>query len=97
MADRKHERELARLRAEPPAGQGSARAHPGADLARGAQRIGGRSLLRAFHAFRCLPFDVGVAVMVEQNRDLYVTSRQDAESLISDAAVRASSGAALRP
>jgi diguanylate cyclase (GGDEF)-like protein len=40
---------------------------------------------RAFPTlFRCLPFDVGVTVMVEQNLDLYVTSRQDAESLISD-------------
>jgi diguanylate cyclase (GGDEF)-like protein len=40
---------------------------------------------RAFPTlFRCLPFDVGVAVMLEQNLDLYVTSRHDAESLISD-------------
>jgi len=33
---------------------------------------------------RCLPFDVGVAVMLEQNLDLYISTRQNAESLISD-------------
>jgi diguanylate cyclase (GGDEF)-like protein len=44
---------------------------------------------RAFPTlFRCLPFDVGVAVMVEQNLDLYVMSRQDAEPLINDTLVK---------
>jgi len=43
--------------------------------ARGAQANGGDLFSRAFPTlFRCLPFDVGVAVMVEQNLDLYVTS-----------------------
>jgi diguanylate cyclase (GGDEF)-like protein len=40
---------------------------------------------RAFPTLlRCLPFDVGVAVMLEQNLDLYIATRQNAESLISD-------------
>jgi diguanylate cyclase (GGDEF)-like protein len=40
---------------------------------------------RAFPTLlRCLPFDVGVAVMLEQNLDLYIATRQDAESLIND-------------
>jgi diguanylate cyclase (GGDEF)-like protein len=40
---------------------------------------------RAFPTLlRCLPFDVGVAVMLEQNLDLYIATRQGAESLISD-------------
>jgi diguanylate cyclase (GGDEF)-like protein len=40
---------------------------------------------RAFPTlFRCLRFDVGVAVMLEQNLDLYISTRQGAESLVSD-------------
>lgn len=40
---------------------------------------------RAFPTLlRCLPFDAAVAVMLEQNLDLYLATRQDAESLISD-------------
>ena len=34
--------------------------------------------------FRCVPFDVAVAVMLEQNLDLYVTTREGADSLLSD-------------
>ena len=34
--------------------------------------------------FRCVPFDVAVAVMLEQNLDLYLTTRQEADSLLSD-------------
>jgi diguanylate cyclase (GGDEF)-like protein len=33
----------------------------------------------------CVPFDVAVAVMLEQNLDLYVATREGAESLVSDA------------
>lgn len=40
---------------------------------------------RAFPTlFRCLPFDVGVGVMLEQNLDLYISTRQGAEALVSD-------------
>ncbi len=40
---------------------------------------------RAFPTLlRCLPFDVGVAVMLEQNLDLYIAARENAQSLISD-------------
>lgn len=40
---------------------------------------------RAFPTLlRCLPFDAAVAVMLEQNLDLYLATRQNAESLISD-------------
>lgn len=34
--------------------------------------------------FRCVPFDVAVAVMLEQNLDLYLTTREGADSLLSD-------------
>jgi len=34
--------------------------------------------------FRCVPFDVGVAVMIEQNIALFVVTRQDAESFVND-------------
>src|SRR5687768_5978845 len=34
--------------------------------------------------FRCVPFDVAVAVMLEQNLDLYVTTREGADALLSD-------------
>ena len=34
--------------------------------------------------FKCVPFDVAVAVMLEQNLDLYVSTRDGAESLVSD-------------
>src|SRR6185503_7569719 len=33
---------------------------------------------------RCLPFDVAVAVMFEQNLDLYVATREGADALVSD-------------
>ncbi|HYC62640.1 MAG TPA: GGDEF domain-containing protein [Thermoanaerobaculia bacterium] len=40
---------------------------------------------RAFPTLlRCLPFEVGVAVMFEQNLDLYIASRENAEPLIND-------------
>ncbi|HKR66625.1 MAG TPA: diguanylate cyclase [Thermoanaerobaculia bacterium] len=40
---------------------------------------------RAFPTlFRCVPFDLGVAIMLEQNLDLYVVTRQDAESFVND-------------
>ncbi|MFP5246550.1 MAG: diguanylate cyclase [Thermoanaerobaculia bacterium] len=34
--------------------------------------------------FRCVPFEVGVAVMLEQNLDLYISTREGAEGLVSD-------------
>ena len=37
--------------------------------------------------FKCVPFDVAVAVMLEQNLDLYVSTRAGAESLVSDALI----------
>src|SRR5688572_25462110 len=40
---------------------------------------------RAFPTLlRCLSFDVGVAVMLEQNLDLYIATRENAQSLVSD-------------
>jgi diguanylate cyclase (GGDEF)-like protein len=40
---------------------------------------------RAFPTlFRCLPFDVGVGVMLEQNLDLYISTREGADALVSD-------------
>jgi diguanylate cyclase (GGDEF)-like protein len=40
---------------------------------------------RAFPTLlRCVPFDVGLAVMLEQNLDLYISPRQGAESLVND-------------
>ena len=43
---------------------------------------------RAFPTlFRCVPFDVGVAVMLEQNLDLYVVTAAGSEHLVSDALV----------
>ena len=36
---------------------------------------------------RCMRFDVGVAVMLEQNLDLYIATRKGAESLVSDALI----------
>ncbi|HUP61156.1 MAG TPA: GGDEF domain-containing protein [Thermoanaerobaculia bacterium] len=39
----------------------------------------------AFHTLlRCVPFDVAVAVMLEQNLDLYIATRAGDESLVSD-------------
>jgi diguanylate cyclase (GGDEF)-like protein len=35
--------------------------------------------------FRCVPFDLGVAVMLEQNLDLFVVTRANAESFVCDA------------
>ena len=44
---------------------------------------------RAFPTLlRCLPFDVAVAVMLEQNLDLYVTTRDGAEALVNDRLVK---------
>jgi diguanylate cyclase (GGDEF)-like protein len=34
--------------------------------------------------FKCVPFDVAAAVMLEQNLDLYVSTRADAEHLVDD-------------
>jgi diguanylate cyclase (GGDEF)-like protein len=34
--------------------------------------------------FKCIPFDVAAAVMLEQNLDLYVSTRQGSEALVSD-------------
>ena len=33
---------------------------------------------------RCVPFDVGLAVMLEQNLDLYIATREGAESFVSE-------------
>jgi diguanylate cyclase (GGDEF)-like protein len=44
---------------------------------------------RAFPTlFRCLKFDVGVAVMVEQNLDLYISTREGAEPLLDDQLIK---------
>ena len=40
------------------------------------------SAFRTLH--RCVPFDAAVAVMLEQNLDLYIATREGAESLVSD-------------
>lgn len=43
----------------------------------------------AFSAlFECMPFDVAVAVMLEQNLDLYVSTRADANSLVDEVLIR---------
>jgi diguanylate cyclase (GGDEF)-like protein len=43
---------------------------------------------RAFPTlFRCVPFDLGVAVMLEQNLDLFVVTRADAEPYVNDSLV----------
>jgi diguanylate cyclase (GGDEF)-like protein len=48
----------------------------------------GELFSRAFPTlFRCVPFDAGLAVMLEQNLDLYITTRAGADSLVSDALV----------
>ncbi|HEX8151481.1 MAG TPA: hypothetical protein VF698_00085, partial [Thermoanaerobaculia bacterium] len=40
---------------------------------------------RCFRAlFQCLPFDVAAGVMIEQNLDLYLATREGAEGLVSD-------------
>ena len=40
---------------------------------------------RAFPTlFRCVPFDAGVSVMIEQNLELYITTREGAASLVND-------------
>ena len=40
---------------------------------------------RAFATlFRCVPFDLGVAVMLEQNLDLYIITRRGAEALVNE-------------
>ncbi len=44
---------------------------------------------RAFATlFRCVPFDVAAAVMLEQNLDLHVSTRKDGESLLNDSFVQ---------
>lgn len=43
---------------------------------------------RAFSTLhRCIPFDAGVGVMIEQNLDLYVSTRHGADALVSDALI----------
>jgi diguanylate cyclase (GGDEF)-like protein len=43
---------------------------------------------RAFPTlFRCVPFDAGLAVMLEQNLDLYIVTREGAEGLVNDALI----------
>jgi diguanylate cyclase (GGDEF)-like protein len=37
--------------------------------------------------FRCVPFDVAVAVMIEQNLDFYISTRAGAEALVDDALI----------
>jgi diguanylate cyclase (GGDEF)-like protein len=37
--------------------------------------------------FRCVPFDVAVAVMIEQNLDVYISTRVGGESLVDDALI----------
>ena len=57
------------------------------ELTSGAVRSGSQRDLfaRAFPAlFRCLPFDAGLAVMLEQNLDLYVAAREGQASIVSD-------------
>jgi diguanylate cyclase (GGDEF)-like protein len=57
------------------------------DLTSGAVRSEsvGDLFSRAFPTlFRCLPFDVGVGVMLEQNLDLYISTREGADALVSD-------------
>jgi diguanylate cyclase (GGDEF)-like protein len=45
----------------------------------------GDLLARAFFTLhRCVPFDAGVGVMIEQNLDLYVSTRAGSEGLLSD-------------
>lgn len=45
----------------------------------------GELFSRAFPTLlRCLPFDAAVAVMLEQNLDLYISTRHGAESLVSE-------------
>ena len=45
----------------------------------------GELFSRAFPTlFRCVAFDVGVAVMLEQNLDLYITARASSVSLVDD-------------
>ena len=85
MSDESMSAELARLRAEhrqvrdllvliQELTSGAARSESAGDL-----------FARAFPTLlRCLPFDVGVAVMLEQNLDLYIAARENAQSLIND-------------
>jgi len=37
--------------------------------------------------FRCVPFDVAVAVMIEQNLDVYISTRVGGDSLVDDALI----------
>ena len=37
--------------------------------------------------FKCVPFDVAAAVMLEQNLDLYVSTRENAEALVDEALI----------
>jgi diguanylate cyclase (GGDEF)-like protein len=48
--------------------------------------------------FKCVPFDVAAAVMLEQNLDLFLTTREGADSLVSDkliAKIRATLSSAI--
>ena len=48
----------------------------------------GDLLPRAFHTlFPVVPFDVGIAVMIEQDLDLYITTRAASAGLVSDALI----------
>ncbi|MDQ3280360.1 MAG: GGDEF domain-containing protein [Acidobacteriota bacterium] len=85
MADEKTSEELARLRAEH---------RQISDLLVLIQELTSRAVRsesaeelfsRAFPTlFRCVAFDIGVAVMLEQNLDLYVTTRASTASLVND-------------
>ena len=37
--------------------------------------------------FRCVPFDVAAAVMIEQNLDFYISTRVGEEALVDDALI----------
>jgi diguanylate cyclase (GGDEF)-like protein len=53
------------------------RCHSTAELFRGAFET----------LFQCVPFDVAVAVMIEQNLDLYISTRAEGEALVDDALI----------
>ena len=85
MAEVDETRELERLRAEHR--QMSDLLHLIEELTSGAARSGSHRDLfaRAFPPlFRCLPFDVGLAVMLEQNLDLYVAARESEATVIGE-------------
>lgn len=48
----------------------------------------GELFTRAFPTLlRCVPFEVGLAVMLEQNLDLYIVTREGSEGLVGDALI----------